>query len=426
MNKYGNPMPMKANTSTKSDPYDRSYDRQANGHQVKNNHNSLASKTPAYDSYLSKSDLSKSSANSSVASNDASYAYEQDDLPTYHFSESASAPSRSGDVSCGYKKATPVAKSTLISDEEEMLLHYMQNNTQSIDNKKSSANTTEQQDALQNKQDILKHEVINTTNSEPEVDGVLDNPDLAHKQLYQNQSAINTTVKVSERVFMSSLLKHTGIALAIIIPLAAFSAYAATPEQTVTAAKNMNNTEDQTTEINIDPKNIIHKSATKPTTVDSVDLDKYAGTWYEIGRLPMYFQRNCASDVTANYTEKADGSGIIVTNKCLDKDGSQIVAEGLAKPADATGSKLKVTFLPTWIRWLPIGRADYWVLARDTDYQTALVGTPDKDYLWLLARSPNVTQQTYAKYRQIAQDQGYNLKEFTLTPHANQTVNLIP
>ena len=182
----------------------------------------------------------------------------------------------------------------------------------------------------------------------------------------------------------------------------------------------------QTTEINIDPKNIIHKSATKPTTVDSVDLDKYAGTWYEIGRLPMYFQRNCASDVTANYTEKTDGSGIIVTNKCLDKDGSQIVAEGLAKPADATGSKLKVTFLPTWIRWLPIGRADYWVLARDTDYQTALVGTPDKDYLWLLARSPNVTQQTYAKYRQIAQDQGYNLKEFTLTPHANQTVNLIP
>ena len=183
-------MPMKANTSTKSDPYDRSYDRQANGHQVKNNHNSLASKTPTNDSYLSKSDLSKSSANSSVASNDASYAYEQDDLPAYHFNESASAPSRSGDISCAYKKATPVAKSTLISDEEEMLLHYMQNNTQSTDNKKSSTNTTERQDALQNKQDILKQEVINTTNSEPKVHGVLDNPDLAHKQLHQNQSCL--------------------------------------------------------------------------------------------------------------------------------------------------------------------------------------------------------------------------------------------
>jgi apolipoprotein D and lipocalin family protein len=76
--------------------------------------------------------------------------------------------------------------------------------------------------------------------------------------------------------------------------------------------------------LSVKPSAIIHKSASTPTTVDSVDLNKYAGTWYEIGRLPMYFQRNCASDVTANYTEKTDGSGIIVTNKCVDKDGSSI------------------------------------------------------------------------------------------------------
>lgn len=223
---------------------------------------------------------------------------------------------------------------------------------------------------------------------------------------------------------MTSLLKHTGIALAIIIPLAAFSAYAATPIQPPANTNTTSTT--STATIDIKPDAIIYKSANEPTTVDKVDLDKYAGTWHEIGRLPMYFQRNCASDVTANYTEKTDGSGIIVTNKCLDQQGSQIVAEGSAKPADTTGSKLKVTFLPSWIRWLPVGRADYWVLARDGDYQTALVGTPDKKYLWLLARSPNVSQQTYAKYRQIAQTQGYDLKEFTLTPHANQTVKLIP
>ncbi|MGO1283141.1 MAG: lipocalin family protein, partial [Psychrobacter sp.] len=171
---------------------------------------------------------------------------------------------------------------------------------------------------------------------------------------------------------------------------------------------------------------IIHKSANTPTTVDSVDLKQYAGTWYEIGRLPMYFQRNCASDVTANYAEKTDSSGITVTNKCVGEDGAEIVAEGLAKPDDDTGSKLKVTFLPSWIRWLPVGRADYWVLARDADYKTALVGTPDKDYLWLLARSPNISQETYSKYRQIAQQQGYDLKEFKLTPQTNQTINLVP
>ncbi|GAF58402.1 outer membrane lipoprotein [Psychrobacter sp. JCM 18902] len=240
-------------------------------------------------------------------------------------------------------------------------------------------------------------------------------------------STYSSYKEIPERIFMNGLIKHTGIALAIIIPLAAFSAYAATPPVNANAT-TANATIDRTTTetLSIKPSAIIHKSASTPTTVDSVDLKKYAGTWYEIGRLPMYFQRNCASDVTANYTEKTDGSGIIVTNKCVQKDGSGITSEGIAKPVDESGSKLKVTFLPSWIRWLPVGRADYWVLARDADYKTALVGTPDKKYLWLLARSPNVTQETYAKYRQIAQQQGYDLKEFKLTSQTNQTVSLVP
>lgn len=237
---------------------------------------------------------------------------------------------------------------------------------------------------------------------------------------------ITSYKEIPERVFMNGLIKHTGIALAIIIPLAAFSAYAATPPTNNATKANVAANIMAKENISIKPDAIIHKSASTPTTVDSVDLKKYSGTWYEIGRLPMYFQRKCAGDVTANYTEKTDGSGIVVTNKCMGEDGSEITAEGLAKPADDTGSKLKVTFLPSWIRWLPVGRADYWVLARDPDYKTALVGTPDKDYLWLLARSPNISQETYAKYRQIAQQQGYDLKEFKLTPQTNQTTRLVP
>ena len=240
----------------------------------------------------------------------------------------------------------------------------------------------------------------------------------------------NSYQEIPERIFMNGLIKHTGIALAIIIPLAAFSAYAAPlPASTMTTSKAAATAKPDKAAmetLSVKPSSIIHKSANTPTTVDSVDLKKYAGTWYEIGRLPMYFQRNCAGDVTANYTQKTDGSGIIVTNKCKAEDGSGITAEGLAKPDDDTGSKLKVTFLPSWIRWLPVGRADYWVLARDPDYKTALVGSPDKDYLWLLARSPNISQETYAKYRQIAQQQGYDLKEFQLTTQSNQTVTLVP
>ena len=248
-------------------------------------------------------------------------------------------------------------------------------------------------------------------------------PTVESKNMMFSKDTVSVA-EIPERVFMNGLIKHTGIALAIIIPLAAFSAYAATPPMTqASAANNINSTPEL---LDVKASDIIHKSANSPTTVDSVDLNKYAGTWYEIGRLPMYFQRNCASDVTATYVEKSDGSGIKVINQCKAEDGSGINAEGLAKPVDATGSKLKVTFLPSWIRWLPVGRADYWILARDGGYKTALVGTPDKKYLWLLARSPNVSQETYAKYRQIAQNQGYDLKGFKLTSHSNQTTSLIP
>ena len=307
---------------------------------------------------------------------------ENDDLGNIN---SGNVSSESFDISNGYKKPQK------LNEKEPLLADFLENE--------------------------LEDSNLNTLNNQSE--------------LNSDSSTITPSyTEIPERIFMNGLIKHTAIALAIIIPLAAFSAYAATPEINTAAKADMaapaTIDKTMTETISIKPSAIIHKSATSPTTVDSVDLKKYAGTWYEIGRLPMYFQRNCAGDVTANYTEKTDGSGIIVTNKCVDKKGSSIVAEGLAKPADGTGSKLKVTFLPSWIRWLPVGRADYWVLARDNDYKTALVGTPDKDYLWLLARSPNVSQETYAKYRQIAQQQGYDLKEFKLTPQTNQTVSLVP
>ncbi|MDN5898347.1 MAG: lipocalin family protein [Psychrobacter sp.] len=368
----------------------------------------------------------------SYASNDASYNHESSN-------DECSKNTSLQDSCFGYKSA---AKSPVKIKESAMIDH---DNAENDDLKYSDINGFDDtndssaggykkpqkpvknqplmSEFLNDQTDALKHST-QKHGAEKEALEKYDSKKQDFKKQGSEQNTLSSYKEIPERVFMNGLIKHTGIALAIIIPLAAFSAYAATPPVQPTAAPTNNTTTVET--LSVDPSTIIHKSANTPTTVDSVDLKKYAGTWYEIGRLPMYFQRNCASDVTANYTEKTDGSGIIVTNKCADKDGSGIVAEGLAKPADDTGSKLKVTFLPSWIRWIPVGRADYWVLARDPDYKTALVGTPDKDYLWLLSRSPNISQKTYAKYRQVAQQQGYELKEFKLTPQTNQTVSLIP
>ncbi|WP_201548319.1 lipocalin family protein [Psychrobacter fjordensis] len=363
--------------------------------------------------YLNKDNAQKTG----YASNDASYNHDEsnDEYPSHSVKDTSSQ-----DSYFGYKNAV---KSPLKAKESAMSDNDITKN--------NGLNSSLEQSQLEQSQGVTLSEPLTSESVADQMNiskEKFEHKDFEQKTDLSSDTTLSSYKEIPERIFMNGLIKHTGIALAIIIPLAAFSAYATTPPVNAASMAATNVMMDKTTTetLSIEPSAIIHKSANTPTTVDSVDLKQYAGTWYEIGRLPMYFQRNCASDVTANYAEKSDGKGITVTNKCMAEDGSEIVAEGLAKPADETGSKLKVTFLPSWIRWLPVGRADYWVLARDADYKTALVGTPDKDYLWLLARSPNVSQETYSKYRQIAQQQGYDLKEFKLTPQTNQTVSLTP
>lgn len=386
----------------------------------------LATDTSAHDSYFGYKRVEKSLAEATESAmikksnrKASSSSLKASDMKSYPITNEVSSNNnnKSSQPAHGYKKAhsyQKVKKTTAIHIDENVDTDTDANTKSLMLQSIKGDMATGQADAINS---LTKKNEFKTNHSKT-------NPHLS------SETADAAIIEIPERIFMNGLIKHTGIALAIIIPLAAFSAYAATPPVNTVAKANVtaNATTDKTSTetLAIKPSAIIHKSASVPTTVDSVDLKKYAGTWYEIGRLPMYFQRNCASDVTATYVEKTDGSGIKVINQCKAQDGSGITAEGLAKPADSTGSKLKVTFLPSWIRWLPVGRADYWILAHDADYKTALVGTPDKDYLWLLARSPNVSQETYAKYRQIAQQQGYDLKEFKLTTQTNQTVKLVP
>src|SRR3954463_15755670 len=88
--------------------------------------------------------------------------------------------------------------------------------------------------------------------------------------------------------------------------------------------------------------------------VPSVDLDRYAGRWYEIARLPNRFQKKCAGEVIAKYTRQPDGN-ITVLNACRMEDGSRIEAEGVARLAGSgqPNSVLKVRFAPAFLSFLP-------------------------------------------------------------------------
>jgi apolipoprotein D and lipocalin family protein len=161
------------------------------------------------------------------------------------------------------------------------------------------------------------------------------------------------------------------------------------------------------------------KAAGEPLpTVASVDLQRYVGTWYEIGRLPNVFQRQCLSDTTAQYAARPDGN-IDVTNRCRTAgkgDSEWETARGLARIIDPVSkARLQVSFLPEALRWLPIGWGDYWVLELDADYRWVMVGEPGLRYLWVLSRTPALPPGTLESLLARARALGFPVEQMMLT-----------
>jgi apolipoprotein D and lipocalin family protein len=146
------------------------------------------------------------------------------------------------------------------------------------------------------------------------------------------------------------------------------------------------------------------------TVVPSVDLKRYAGTWYEIARYPNRFQRDCASHTTATYTLRPDGK-IAVLNQCRTAEGKTKSARATARLADAKGpnTKLKVTFF-----WPFSG--DYWIVGLDPEYQWAVVGEPKRKYLWILSRNPQLSAETLAGIEALVRDKGFDRTRLLRTP----------
>ena len=146
------------------------------------------------------------------------------------------------------------------------------------------------------------------------------------------------------------------------------------------------------------------KSQKAPTVVSTIDLNRYKGSWYEIARLPNWFERKlkCTS---ATYILRDDGR-ITVINKgnLLADPKKESSARGVAWVPDKNSpAKLKVQFF-----WPFSG--DYWIMVLDKDYRYVLVGEPSFKYLWILAREKKIDEETYNMLLKKAVDNGYDVK----------------
>jgi apolipoprotein D and lipocalin family protein len=142
--------------------------------------------------------------------------------------------------------------------------------------------------------------------------------------------------------------------------------------------------------------------------VPHVELEKYLGKWYEIAHLPARFQEGC-TDTTATYTLSKDGN-ISVLNECIRNDKVK-QAKGKAKVVDKnTGAKLKVTFF-----W-PFS-ADYWIIDLGKNYDYAVVGTPNRKYLWILSRTPQMDDKLFSQLIESVKLKGFDVSKLIITRH---------
>ena len=144
-------------------------------------------------------------------------------------------------------------------------------------------------------------------------------------------------------------------------------------------------------------------------TVPYVDLERYAGTWYEIASYPQRFQKGCTA-TTAAYALRKDGT-IQVVNRCNrdSLDGRQTIARGQARVVDRkSNAKLEVSFF--WPFW-----GDYWIIDLDPEYRYAVVGHPNRKYLWILSRARTMDSLVYSGILERLTAQGYDIAKLQVT-----------
>jgi len=144
--------------------------------------------------------------------------------------------------------------------------------------------------------------------------------------------------------------------------------------------------------------------------VDSVNLQQYAGKWYEIARYPNFFEQNCVG-VTAEYTLLDDGQ-VEVVNTCRKDslDGELDVITGTARVADPeSNAKLRVRFFGPF-------EGDYWIIELDDQYQYAVVGEPSRSFLWILSRTPQLDQTIIDGIFERLPELGYDPDRLEFTP----------
>ena len=147
-------------------------------------------------------------------------------------------------------------------------------------------------------------------------------------------------------------------------------------------------------------------------TVDYVDVDRFMGDWYVIANIPTFLEED-AHNAVESYSKNTDGS-IATTFTFL--DGS---FDGERKEYNPRGYIKDTESNALWgMQFIWPIKADYRIVYLDADYTKTIIGREARDYVWIMARTPVLSQEEYEELVQFVGSIGYDISKMNRVPHS--------
>ena len=154
-----------------------------------------------------------------------------------------------------------------------------------------------------------------------------------------------------------------------------------------------------------------YKDKGKIPVVCDLDLKRYLGNWYEIGRLPLKSEENL-DNIRAVYNLKKNGDIEVVNSGYKKGKKKEIRGRAWVKNKKCKGALLVRFFWPF--------KSEYNIIKLDKNYNYAVVMVNTKDNLWILSRKPQMDDKTYGEIIDFLNDKGFNIKKI-INPLQNKS-----
>lgn len=145
-------------------------------------------------------------------------------------------------------------------------------------------------------------------------------------------------------------------------------------------------------------------------TVDHVDIDRFMGPWYVIANIPTFLEKGAHNAVE---TYKLNDDGTIATNFTFRKDGF----DGKLKEYNPKAFVVNEETNALWgMRFVWPIKADYRIVHLDEEYTLTIIGRQSRDYVWIMARTPTISDVDYDQLVAVVESLGYDTSKLQTVP----------